>query len=159
MDFEGYYQGRAADESAYWEGVRVDQYNTWVRIILRYIPSLLAAASKNPPDSCDWVYMDSKSRVSWRIDQDYEMTWSINLLPDGRLVRVNLDRGGIVERVITLRPIRSQAEEQVRDVSHYLLADLYGAFVGSTFSRFGLEIPPDLLSLTFQNWDSSRGRK
>lgn len=82
-------QGRSVEIAT-----RVKDYNRNVDIVKLLTPKILESIITNPPDSYDWIILDGKKCLSWRIfDDSSQSRWatqSINLLQDGSLMSTRM---------------------------------------------------------------------
>lgn len=91
----------------------VADYNRRVDFIIPALQAMTAKAQHNPPASCDWVIEDGQEKVSWRLWREYENSYTINLMPDGRLVVAEGTMSGQaapVQKVVNLRHISNVAD-------------------------------------------------
>ena len=136
MDFNDYYSQQDRSRQAAQDENEIWKYNDRCDVIRHAIPLLLEAYSKKPPKLYEWIVLDGKNQVSWRLFREYDDTHRIDLLPDGRIVLVTGSyyvytlpdcRENHVQKVIELRYI---TKVQTGELSAGDLQSIYHSILG-----------------------------
>lgn len=144
-NLDGYYAQRDDGKGRRAEDLHIRQYNRWVDIVLEAAGAMARAAQSKPPQTCEWVYENGQRTASWQLLKEYDDTYRINLMQDGRLVYVqgtyyydHQPPADHVKNTIHLRHISHQSEEQAVGVGWAALSDLCSNIVTMGLGRFGL---------------------
>lgn len=146
-NLDDHYARQDGGKQARAENLHIRQYNRWVDIVLEATRDMTTAAHGNPPDTCEWVYENGVRTASWQLLKEYDDTYRINLMPDGRLVYVQgtyysdqQPPADHIKSTIHLRHISHQSQEQEIGVGWSTLSDLCSNIVTMGLGRFHL--PP-----------------
>lgn len=94
----------------------VDLYNNFVLKVQDLLNQIIKQAEIKPPKDWQWVVIGGKKTASWKIweykstDEHQAYDWSVNLLPDGKLVAIDNSRDQIPMADIEIKPISSLSE-------------------------------------------------
>ncbi|HET6746695.1 MAG TPA: hypothetical protein VFH06_01160 [Candidatus Saccharimonadales bacterium] len=156
---DDYYARQDGGKQERADDLHIRQYNRWVDIVLEAVREFARAAQTRPPATCEWVYENGQRTASWELLKEYDDTYRINLMQDGRLVYVKGSYyslkpppEGHVTNVIHLRHISHQSEEQAVGVGWSTLSDLCSNIVTSGYLRFHMPSPSHLHDDLLTHW-------